>query len=105
MVGSHTSHLLPVAPASHALEDKRLAHLWASCRKKRCYITQKNTREFRRHFTYATRPGRHRLANGLGRHAVRRTRICPTPARISASAPHPCARAAQHPPRSARGAV
>ena len=77
----------------------------AVCRKRRCYVTQTNATEFHQCFTCATRPLRHRLTDGLGRHAGRRTRLCPTPARTLASAPDPCARAAQRPPRSARGAV
>src|SRR5262250_490748 len=65
----------------------------------------RNTTKFYRCFTNATRPRRRRLTDALGQHAALRTRIFPTLAHTLATAPDPCARAAQHPPRSAHDAI
>jgi hypothetical protein len=82
-----------------------LCHYFATAK---CAVKSKwlrNTTKFYRRFTNATRPRRRRLTDALGQHAALRTRIFPTPARTLATAPDPCARAAQHPPRSARDAI
>jgi hypothetical protein len=89
----------------HLRDDKWLVDLLAPAEKKEILHNPERRHGFHQCFTCATRPHRHRLPDGLCRHAVRRTRIYPIPARTLASGPDPYARTRQRPLRFARGAA